>query len=187
MPYTGVVLTFVAIHAAAFLILLAHWVAAVGLFPQATENFAAQYTQRPLRAILYGILIFVAFVVMVAIGSKIPVPGLRNIIVGATILLPLLIAFIGSSGLALRIGRNLTGPAEPWRHVLRGGVMLALTFITPILGYFVLLPIGLVSGLGAFVLARPWKARVPPLPVTVPAPAALAPEAPASTAIPSLP
>jgi len=187
MPYTGVVLTFVAIHAAAFLILLAHWVAAVGMFPRATEEFATQYNQRPLRAILYGILIFVAFVVMIAIGSKIPVPGLRNVIVGFMIFIPLLVAFIGSSGLALRIGRNLTGPAEPWRHVLRGGVMLALVFITPLLGSVFLLPIGLVSGLGAFVLARPWKAKVPPLPVTVPAPAAPAAAAPASTAIPSLP
>jgi len=44
MPYTGVVLTFVAIHAAAFLILLGYWVAAAGMFPQATNSFAEIYS-----------------------------------------------------------------------------------------------------------------------------------------------
>ena len=71
----------------------------------------------------------------------------------------LLIALIGSSGLALRIGRNLSPEADSWAQTRRGGVALALVFITPALGSLFLMHIGLASGFGAFLLARPWKRK----------------------------
>ena len=52
----------------------------------------------------------------------------------------------------MRIGRNLCAGADTWQQALRGGVMLALVFITPLLGWFVVLPLGLASGFGAFLL-----------------------------------
>jgi len=58
MPYTGIVLAILAFHAAAFLILLGHWVAAAGMFPQATKAFADQYELRPLRAVLLGVVTY---------------------------------------------------------------------------------------------------------------------------------
>jgi hypothetical protein len=186
MPYTGVVLTFLAIHLAAFLILLGHWVAAVGMFPEATKGFAAQYDHRPLRVILVGIMTFAGVFFALLVLGRIPVAGIRNVVVGLGIFIPLLIAFIGSAGLALRIGRNLSPSGEPWRHVLRGGVMLALVFITPLLGSVFLLPIGLASGLGSFILARPWKAKAPALPAMAPASSAAADAAPSSAVVPSL-
>ena len=70
---------------------------------------------------------------------------------------PLLLAFLGSAGLALRIGEGLTdaadeGVAKFWRPVLRGGLVLAPTFLVPFFGWFVLLPWVLVSGVGTAVL-----------------------------------
>jgi hypothetical protein len=164
MPYTGIVLAFLAFHAAAFLILLGHWVAAAGMFPQATNAFAAEYDRRPLRAVLVGVFTYGPLFLLLLQSAKIPSVGVRIFIV-ATGFAALLIAFIGSAGLALRIGRNLCMEADPWRQVLRGGVMLALVFITPLLGSFFLLHIGLASGFGAFLLARPWKSKTLPLPV----------------------
>lgn len=167
MPYTGIVLTIVAIHVAAFLILLGHWVAAAGMFPQATRAFAAEYDRRPLRATLVGIVTYGPLFVLLLNGEKIPNGGIRLLVVLAGFT-ALLIGFIGSAGLALRIGRNLCVEADPWRQTLRGGMMLALVFITPLLGSLFLLHVGLASGFGAFLLTRPWRSRTPQEPPPVP-------------------
>ncbi|MFM8617588.1 MAG: hypothetical protein ACKOE8_02520, partial [Opitutaceae bacterium] len=67
------------------------------------------------------------------------------------LILTLLAMLAGGTGLALRIGRGLTSArdeSEPWRRVLRGGVVLALTFLS-----LVMIPLTLVPGLGALLLA----------------------------------
>ena len=167
MPYTGIVLTFIGLHAAAFLILLAHWVATTGMFPQAARAFAEVYEQRSIRATLLGVLTYGPLVVLLLNAGKIGNAGVRFVVVLAA-LVAVLLALIGSAGLALRIGRNLCAEADPWRQSLRGGVMLALVLITPLLGSFFLLHVALASGFGAVLLARPWKAKAPPLPVAAP-------------------
>ena len=167
MPYTGIVLSILAIHAAVFLILLGHWVAAAGMFPKATRAFAEIYEQRPIRATLVGIFTYGPLLLLFLQNAKIP-GGLRFLAVAAAFF-ALLLALIGSAGLALRIGRNLSAGSDTWQQALRGGVMLALVLITPVLGSLFLLHIGLASGFGAFLLARPWRSNVPPLPANVPA------------------
>jgi len=159
MPYTGVVLSLVAAHAALFLVLLGHWMVAAGLFPKATRAFAGIYDARPLRATLLGVFTYGPLAILFLQNAKIP--GGFRILVVVLAVLALLIAFIGSTGLALRIGRNLSASGDLGQQVLRGGVMLALVFITPILGWLFLLHIGLASGFGAFFLAKPWKGSAP--------------------------
>jgi hypothetical protein len=156
--YTGVVLTIVALHAAAFLILLGHWLVAAGLFPKATQAFQDQFENRPIRALLLGLITYGPLFVLFLNSAKIPNGPIRAVVAIAG-LVALLIAFAGSAGLALRIGRNLAQESTSWQQGLRGGVMLALVFITPALGSLFLLHVGLASGFGAFLLARPWKAR----------------------------
>src|SRR5687768_4898619 len=158
MPYTGIVLTIVAFHAAAFLILLGHWLVAAGMFPAATQSFADQYGRRPIRAVLVGIFTYGPLFLLLLNSGKIPNPLIRVVAI-AMGFTTLLIAFAGTAGLALRIGRNLCREANPWQHCLRGGVMLALVFITPLLGSLFLMHVGLASGFGAFLLARPWKSK----------------------------
>lgn len=153
MPYTGIVLAILAVHAAVFLILLGHWVAAAGMFPKSSRAFAGVYDQRPLRALLVGIFTYGPLMLLFTANNRIPIAPLRFLVVVAGFA-TLLIALIGSAGLALRIGRNLCAGADTWQQALRGGVVLALVFITPVLGWFVVLPLGLASGFGAFLLSR---------------------------------
>lgn len=157
MPYTGIVLTFIALHAAAFLILLGHWLVSAGMFPRATERFKSVYDARPIRAVLVGVFTYGPLMVLFLSNGKIPNPLFKGLalILG---LLALLIGLVGSAGLALRIGRNLSPDTSVWQQGLRGGMMLALVFITPFLGSLFLLHVGLASGFGAFLLAKPWKA-----------------------------
>jgi hypothetical protein len=59
---------------------------------------------------------------------------------------------MGSAGLCDRIGAGLPGDTDarqPWRRVLRGGIVLSFAFVLPVIGWFVLLPWTLVSGVGA--------------------------------------
>jgi hypothetical protein len=78
-------------------------------------------------------------------------PGFRLLSLSLVIAV-ILAALAGAAGLALRIGRGLPASAdgdEAWRRVRRGGIVLAITY-----GTIVLLPLTLLAGLGALVLAR---------------------------------
>jgi len=176
MPYTGIVLAILAVHAAVFLILLGHWVASAGMFPQAARAFAETYDRRPLRATLLGIFTYGPLILLLLNNAKLPGGGLRFLALAAGFG-ALFMGLIGSGGLALRIGRNLCPAADTWQQALRGGVMLALVLITPLLGSLFLLHIALASGFGAFLLAKPWKsnAEAAPANATVPPPAPAVP------------
>lgn len=158
MPYTGIVLAIVALHLAGFLILLGHWAASAGMWPKATRAFAEVYEQRLVRAVLVGVFTYGPLIALLLASGGIPNPLIKLIAAiggfGA-----ILCGFVGTSGLALRIGRNLSPGADLWQQVLRGGTMLALVFITPFIGWFFLLHVGLASGFGAFLLAKPWKSK----------------------------
>jgi hypothetical protein len=92
-------------------------------------------------------------------GKQVPPLG----VLGATVLLLMLVsAVFGLAGLARRVGAGLPSPldeAQPWRSSLRGGLVLAATFLLPFGGWFVLLPCALVSGFGVSVMA--WRQRGP--------------------------
>lgn len=160
MPYTGNVLFFLSLHAALFLILLGHWLVAGGMFPRATEAFVRQYDERPVRALLLGLFTYGPVFVLFLNTAKLPGTPLRLLALSAGVF-ALLIAFAGTAGLALRIGRNLSPEPDRWRQCLRGGVMLGLVFVTPFLGWGFLLHAGLASGFGAFLLAKPWRSGTP--------------------------
>lgn len=61
-------------------------------------------------------------------------------------------ATAGSSGLATRVGMGLAShddEGRAWRQTLRGAMVLCASFVTPVLGWFVLLPLAIAAGLGA--------------------------------------
>lgn len=80
----------------------------------------------------------------------------------ALAIVPLALAITGVAGVALRIGRGLPSPIDrdaPWRAVLRGSIVLALCYLLPIVGWFVVFPATFAFGLGAAVLALRPSAR----------------------------
>jgi hypothetical protein len=178
------VLKIVFIIAGFFIAFVGYWLLGAGLLPAVTERCAEQYLQRPVRITLLGL---VTFGPLFALGSAVANAANAGLkIVGVALLLGLLlIALFGSAGLALRIGIGLhsaNDEREPWRRVWRGGLVLSLSFILPLIGTFLLMPWAFVSGFGAFILSlrTPRAAAVslpreaaaapppPPLPVTLP-------------------
>ena len=141
---------------------VSYWLIAQALFPDLVER-ARQHYAKPVKITLLGLAVaLLPFVLGVAI-SKLPNPVLK--LSGITLMvLPALLGLVGSAGLISRIGAGLPAPADaqqPWRRVLRGGILFALTFLLPFVGWFVLPIWALVSGLGAFVLSVAERRRAP--------------------------
>jgi hypothetical protein len=129
------------------------WLVAHALFPRLVERARRQYA-RPFKITLIGLVAAALPVVIGAVISSQPNPALK--LAGVTLMvIPAMLGLIGSAGLILRIGDGLPSASdarEPWRRMLRGGILFALTFLLPIVGWFVLPAWALVSGLGAFLL-----------------------------------
>lgn len=140
----------------AFLTLNAHWLGAHALCPALVTRARTQYERRPVFVTLIGLLIAVpTLLVTVVLATKLPHPLVQAGAIGLGLVLVLL-ALVGSAGLVERIGLGLPAAhdaTQPWRRLVRGGVVLGFAFLMPFLGWFVLLPWTLVSGLGAVALA----------------------------------
>jgi len=156
----------------AFLTLNAYWLGARALCPGSVARGRTQYEQRPVRVTITGALITIPTVLMaIALATKLPHPILQMGAVGLLLVLSL-IGLVGSAGLAERIGQGLPSPldaTQSWRQVLRGGLILGLAFLMPFLGWFLLLPWTLISGVGAWVLAGREPKRVSAEPQVEPA------------------
>jgi len=150
----------------AFLTLNAYWLGARALCPNTVARARSQYELRPVRVSLIGALItFPTALLAILLASKVPHPVVQMGAVGLLLVLSL-VGLVGSAGLAERIGQGLPSPhdaSQPWRQVLRGGLVLGLSFLMPFLGWFLLLPWTLISGVGAWYLAGREPKRAAPI------------------------
>lgn len=147
---TANVLVWLFIALGFFLMFVSYWLAAAALFPAHVTRCSAQFG-RPVLTTLTGLLLAVVPIsggMAVLNAAPAAVKWIGLFLVGV----PLLAGLVGSAGLARRIGVGLPAPhddTQPWRAVLRGGVVLALTFLLPVLGQILLIPLVLASGAGA--------------------------------------
>src|SRR5690349_21061683 len=136
------------------LVYVSYWLLSEALFPRIVESASRQYG-RPMRVTLLGLGVIILPVVIGIALSKIPNPFFK--FMGLTlIVVPGLLGLAGSAGLTLRIGRGLPSPmdeTQPWRRVLRGGIVLSFSFLLPFVGWIITPLWVLVSGLGAFIMA----------------------------------
>lgn len=161
------VLTWFLIIIGSLLVFVAHWLGAYGLFPTLVDGCAERYGRRPVAATFLGLAILVPLLVLTTVLSKVgPVGGMIALLI---LTVPVMFALLGSAGLALRVGRGLASPSDavqPWRRILRGGIVLALVFLLPVIGWLVVMPWALVSGVGVALMAmrggRPVSPRVLP-------------------------
>ena len=126
-----------------------------GLWPDAVHGA----TQRAHRGLIVPFLIGIPVagfpIVLAATLAKLAGPV--GTALGAVILtITVLHAFVGVAGLATCIGERLTSACDDgrlWRATLRGAVVLVLSGLLPIIGWFVLLPAAFIFGSGAATVA----------------------------------
>ncbi|MGH7973820.1 MAG: hypothetical protein ACREIC_34315, partial [Limisphaerales bacterium] len=145
------------------MIYVSYWLLAEALFPEMVEGASRQY-RNPIKITLVGLAAAVAPVIIGGILLKSPNPLLK--LSGITLLvLPAMLGLAGSAGLVLRIGTGLRSPvdeSQPWRRVLRGGIVLALTFLLPVVGWIIIPVWVLLSGFGALLLSLQERRRERP-------------------------
>ncbi len=128
------------------------WLMAAGLFPRTVERCADRMGRSPVKCAVVGIASVVplvgAGIFLGKVANNAPLKVLSVLLIVGVILA----ALFGTAGLALRIGQGMPSACdqtEPWRRQLRGGIVLALTYLS-----VVLLPLTLLTGFGALVLSR---------------------------------
>jgi hypothetical protein len=127
------------------------WLLCRGVWPEAVAAAADHCYKHLWSSFLAGLPTTTAMVVLTKVLFNVLGPGGKIAGVGV-VCLYMLQAHTGVSGLATSIGRRLASPLDelrPWRSTLRGGVVLELTYLLPLLGWFVILPASMIIGSGA--------------------------------------
>jgi hypothetical protein len=144
--------------------IVSYWLLFEALIPQRLDRLRGVYEARPWRALFMGLLISVPLIIVGLALLNAPAGGAK--LAGFVLLFLLTLAGLaGSTGLVRLIGLRLPSAHDttaPWRRVLRGGIVLSLTFLLPGVGWFVVLPATLISGVGAILLSR--ERRMKPVP-----------------------
>ena len=134
-----------------YVVIISYWLASQALLPELVDRCRQRIKAAPLRQALLGLGWTIPSAAAGVALLNAPNPLLK--FAGATILLLLILAgLVGSAGLAAQIGFGLANPsdqAQPWRRVLRGGMVLGLTFVFQLIGWFLILPLSLVMGVGS--------------------------------------
>lgn len=177
------VFTFLFVILGFIIVYVAYWLATAGLFPRLAERCAERFATSPIKATIIGLVVWVP---VLFIGATISGKAGNGAVKFLGVFLMIgsgLIALAGSSGLALRVGTGLKSvrdDAEPWRRVLRGGIVLALTFVLPFIGWLVMVWT-FAAGFGAFVLSCTRRIKlVAAEPALAPASAPTTPAEPAA-------
>jgi hypothetical protein len=154
------VLQWVAIAAGFVVSLPALWMLARALGPGWFERRVR--IQGPGKSLLVGLApLLVAIVVLAVLGKRLgPLPGLW---LGGLVLLW---GLLGAAGLAAQVGARLWPEDRAWRQSRNGGLVLACAALLPLVGWFILLPLIAIGGMG--IQVRAWfqpkdKAAAAPL------------------------
>ncbi|HYL99240.1 MAG TPA: hypothetical protein VEZ90_09815 [Blastocatellia bacterium] len=139
---------------AAFVILIpALWRLCQALWPDRAAQAAARCSRNIYKPLLVGVP--VTFIALILAGTFKRLPAGGALISGALLCSYLVFASIGISGLAHMIGQRLAGHStvRPMQSTVRGSAVLVLTYLIPVLGWFLILPASLIIGAGAAALS----------------------------------
>ena len=147
------------------LVLPAVWLLFDGLWPGLVGRSQACIPAAPLKTFFAGLGVAALMAVVVVGLAALNVPVLALVAFAAA----LGWSFVGVAALARHLGTRLSSTADaPWRASLRGGVVLALSFLVPFLGWILVFPVALILGCGATALGLRRPASAPaPAPVRV--------------------
>lgn len=154
MITSAVVSAWLWVHVGILLVVVGYSACGHAILPGATERGRARLAASPFRTALKGLAISAPCVIAALVLMNLPNGALKfaGVLLGLTWLA---VALVGVSAIALHVGdRGGSGPA-PWTHVARGAGFVTLTWMLPLLGWFVALPLTLACGVGCLVGGAP--------------------------------
>jgi hypothetical protein len=144
------------------LTLAAGMLAASGMFPEFTGR-CAERMRRPVRCFFAGVGVVVGVVVFMGLAKNLGELGnLLMLVAGGGAVLA---GVAGAAGLVERMAARSGAGVDGWVARRRAATVLALSWVIPVAGGFVLLPACLLMGLGAAVMSVRQRRVVEPPPV----------------------
>ena len=141
------------------------------LFPATVERARLRLERTPMQSFWLGGVVFAAFLLPILVLLNLP-SGFFKFLGWILIAVMLVFSSLGAAGLSARFADKLNrlGNFSPIGSFLRGAVILELASFFPVLGWFVFLPLAIITTLGAsaFALLR-WMPKSAPAAETVPA------------------
>lgn len=149
MTTSAVVYTFLFLHIGVILVVTAYYTLGAALAPGLTWRGRVRFARRPWLAILVGLSLSAPWVIASLVLLNLPAAPLK--FAGAALgCLWVLLGLIGGAGIAQHVG-SADAPAlgqVTWVQTARGGLLLSLTWILPLVGWLVMLPLSLAAGIG---------------------------------------
>lgn len=130
---------------------VSYWLLFQALFASTVEQNRRAILTHPWRVFMTGVfaglpLFLLGFAIM-ANGA-----GPAKFVGGAIVVVILTLSLFGSTGLIHHIGMRLSAESVAGREgltVLRGGTVVGIACVLPVVGWFLLLPVILITGFGA--------------------------------------
>lgn len=150
MLNSAVVSAWLWVHVGVLLVMVGYATCARAMFPCAVERGRQRIEQRPLRTFLLGIAVSVPWLALgIGLGSA-PSGVLKfaGVLLG---LAWLALALVGTASIAHLIGSRGEPVSVRWTHPARGAALLTLTWMLPLLGWFIVMPLTLACGAGCML------------------------------------
>jgi hypothetical protein len=131
------------------------WLLCRGLWPNTVGGAAQRCRSQLWKTFLVGAPITTLVILFAVVVGKVA-GGVGAILAIAILCIFSVLASAGVAGFATCIGERLPSPGDadrPWKATLRGGIVLELSYLLPVLGWFLILPVSLIVGCGAATLA----------------------------------
>jgi hypothetical protein len=150
----------VALFGGLMVVLPAVWLLFGALWPAAVGRAQERIPKKPWSTFFIGLGMTVAVTLLVALLGKVGPPA--ALVLSA---FGMGWSMVGVSALARHVGTRLSSPGDAaWRPHLRGGIVLSLSFLVPILGWMLVFPIALILGMGATTMAVFKRKAAEPMP-----------------------
>ena len=151
MTTQAVVYTWLFVHIGVILVVTAYYTLGAAVMPSLTERGREHFARRPWLPIVVGLVISVPWVLFAIVMLQ-QAPAVAKFVGAAAGCLWVLSGLIGGAGIAQHVGRSGGGDSHTWVHTVRGGLFIVLTWILPLVGWLVMLPLTMAAGVGCLVL-----------------------------------
>ena len=121
------------------------------LFPAIISRAQTRVDKTPMQTFWMGLVIVIAVTIPIVILLALPFVGPAKFIGWILLAASLALSSIGSAGIAAHLGMRLTSQSNlsPLNGFIRGSVILELAAFFPVLGWFFIWPLFLITAFGA--------------------------------------
>lgn len=154
------------IHVGVILVVSAYYTLSAAIAPGLTSRSRMRFARSPWLPALIGIglsLPWVAISLVLLQAPSGPIKFAGAVIGSAWILCGL----IGGAGIAQQVGLGSSNEQASWIHSIRGGLFITLTWVLPFIGWLVMLPLTLATGIGCLILGLIPIRTAPAIPATL--------------------